>query len=68
MARCRQPAKTAYFAEHPLLVGRDCDEVLAFCKTLAGDVKAVRGYLADDLTVVIRKERKRNRGIPHDDE
>lgn len=43
----------ACFPEHPLLVGRDCESVVAFCRTLSPHVNVVRGYLADDMTVVI---------------
>ncbi len=43
------------FAAHPLLVGRDVDEVLGLCQALAADVELVQGYLADDFTVVMRR-------------
>lgn len=40
----------AVFPDHPLLVGRDCDEVLAHCRELTPDVRVIRGYLEDDVT------------------
>lgn len=45
----------ASFVEHPLLVGRDVGEVMGLCRALAGDAQLVRGYLADDFTVVMRR-------------
>ncbi len=45
------------FAEHPLLVGHDCDAVVAFCKGLSDCVEVVRGYLEDDFTVFVYKIR-----------
>ncbi|MDQ6965833.1 MAG: class I SAM-dependent methyltransferase [Mariprofundaceae bacterium] len=44
------------FPQHPLLVGHDADEVMAFCKGLSPDVQLVRGYLEDDFTVLMRRE------------
>lgn len=44
----------AHFPEHPLLVGRNRDEVLAFCESLAPEVELVAGYREDDFTVVMR--------------
>ncbi len=41
------------FPEHELLVGHDCDKVVAFCETLSPRVKVVRGYLEDDFTVFL---------------
>ena len=43
------------FPEHPLLVGHDCDQVVAFCNTLSHQVTVVRGYLEDDFSVFIGK-------------
>lgn len=40
----------AVFPAHPLLVGRDCDEVLAHCRAMTSDVRVIRGYLEDDVT------------------
>ncbi len=45
----------ASFAEHPLLVGRDVEGVMGLCRALAGEAELVRGYLADDFTVVMRR-------------
>jgi SAM-dependent methyltransferase len=39
------------FPAHPLLVGRDCDEVLDLCRRLSPRVAVSRGYLDDDMTV-----------------
>jgi trans-aconitate methyltransferase len=47
----------ARFPEHPLLVGRDCEEVIAFCETLCPEVEVVRGYLDDDFTVCVYRDR-----------
>lgn len=43
------------FPEHPLLTGRDRDEVLAFCRTLSPHVEVIDGYLDDDFTVCVRR-------------
>jgi trans-aconitate methyltransferase len=45
----------ATFPEHPLLVGREVDEVMALARALAPEVELVRGYLEDDFTVVMRR-------------
>jgi SAM-dependent methyltransferase len=45
----------ATFPEHPLLVGRDRREVLAFCRSLSPDVELVDGYLEDDFTIRVRR-------------
>jgi trans-aconitate methyltransferase len=50
-----------HFAEHPLLVGRDVDEIEAFCRRLAPDVEVIRGYAVDDATVVVRRQQVTNR-------
>lgn len=47
----------AAFPDHPLLVGRDTEEVTACCRSLSKQIEVIRGYLQDDLTVVIRKEK-----------
>ena len=47
----------ARFPEHPLLVGRDYEELLAFCRELSPDVSVVRGYLDDDFTVCMYRDR-----------
>ncbi len=44
----------ATFPDHPLLIGHDVEAVTAFCRTLSPGVDAVRGYLPDDVTVVMR--------------
>lgn len=46
----------ALFPEHELLVGHDCEKVVAFCQTLSPYVKVVRGYLEDDFTVLMYRE------------
>jgi trans-aconitate methyltransferase len=43
-----------HFPDHPLLLGRDVDAVLAFCRQLSGDVRLIDGYAKDDATVVMR--------------
>ena len=48
----------AKFPAHPLLTGHDSEKVLAFCKTLSPDVRLVRGYLEDDFTVLMYKDRQ----------
>ena len=48
------------FPEHPLLVGHDLDQVVAFCKGLSGDVEVVEGYLDDDFTVFVRADGSTN--------
>lgn len=45
-----------HFPVHPLLVGHDVDRVEAFCRTLAPSVDRVTGYLADDVTLVMRRQ------------
>jgi trans-aconitate methyltransferase len=45
----------ASFAAHPLLVGRNVADVMGLCRSLAGEVELVRGYLDDDFTVVMRR-------------
>lgn len=42
------------FPDHPLLVGRDVEEVTAFCRTLPANVERIRGYLPDDSTIVVK--------------
>lgn len=43
------------FPAHPLLIGHDCDNVAAFCRTLTRRVEVRRGYLVDDFTVFMRR-------------
>jgi trans-aconitate methyltransferase len=43
----------AHFPQHELLVGYDCEQVVAFCDALSPCVKVVRGYLEDDFTVFV---------------
>lgn len=45
-----------HFPDHPLLVGRDVDEIAAFCRKLAPRVEVVRGYAVDDATLVMRRQ------------
>ena len=47
----------ARFPEHPLLVGRDRKQLVAFCRELSPDVAVIRGYLDDDFTVCIYRNR-----------
>ena len=47
----------ARFPEHPLLVGHDPERIVAVCRTLAPAVEMVRGYLADDFTVFMFRDR-----------
>ena len=42
------------FPDHPLLVGRDVEEVMAFCRTLSAHVERIQGYLPDDSTIVVK--------------
>jgi len=44
------------FIEHPLLVGHNFEKVVDFCKTLTPRVKVIKGYLADDFTVIMYRE------------
>lgn len=46
-----------HFPEHPLLVGRDKVTVLAFCRMLAPRVELVDGYLEDDFTIFMYRDR-----------
>lgn len=46
----------ATFPDHPLLVGRDVERVTSCCRTLSKQVEVIRGYLQDDVTLVIRRE------------
>jgi SAM-dependent methyltransferase len=43
----------ALFPVHPLLVGRDCDEVVAYCREIAPCVRVITGYLEDDVTLCL---------------
>lgn len=43
------------FQGHPLLMGRDRNEVLAFCRTLSPRVDVIDDYLDDDFTVCVRR-------------
>jgi len=43
------------FPAHPLLLGRDCEQVAAYCRTLSPMVEVVKGYLPDDMTVRISR-------------
>ncbi len=47
----------AHFQDDQLLVGHNFDAIMAFCKELSSDVDVVRGYLDDDFTVFLDKER-----------
>ncbi len=44
----------AHFPQHPLLVGRNLAEVVAFCEKLSPSVRVVRGYAVDDATIVMK--------------
>jgi len=39
------------FPEHPLLVGHDAEEIVAFCKMLSPRVELINNYLDDDFTL-----------------
>lgn len=39
------------FAADALLVGRDTAELIAFCERIAPEVRVIRGYLEDDVTI-----------------
>ncbi len=41
------------FAQHPLLVGRDCAEVLDLCRRLSPHVAVSQGELDDDMTFIV---------------
>lgn len=41
------------FPQHPLLVGRDCGEVLDLCRRLSPHVSVQQGYLDDDMTFCV---------------
>lgn len=43
-----------HFPEHPLLVGQDIDELVAFCEKLSADVQCLRGTQPEDVTLVLR--------------
>ena len=45
------------FPKHPLLVGHDRGEIVSFCKEVAHDVEVISGYLDDDFTVFLYKEK-----------
>jgi hypothetical protein len=45
----------ATFPAHPLLVGRDVAPAVALAQALAPTVEVVRGYLDDDVTLVLRR-------------
>jgi trans-aconitate methyltransferase len=44
------------FPMHPLLIGHDPEQVVAWCKGIARNVEVVRGYLDDDVTLFLYKE------------
>jgi trans-aconitate methyltransferase len=44
----------AHFQGHPLLVGRDVDEIVAFCRKLAPRVDVLVGHAPNDALVVMR--------------
>jgi SAM-dependent methyltransferase len=43
-----------HFADHPLLVGRDVDEIVAFCRKLSPQVRVLRGFAPADTLVVMQ--------------
>lgn len=45
----------ARFPQHPLLVGHDHRQVVAFCEALAPNVELLQGYLEDDFTVFLHR-------------
>jgi len=47
----------AIFPQHELLTGHDPEKVVEFCNTLSPEVRLVRGYLEDDFTVLMYKNR-----------
>jgi len=53
------------FPTHPLLVGHDLDDVTAWCRAMTPHVMVVRGYLEDDVTVFLYKEKPDLRGVAH---
>lgn len=44
----------AQFPEHPLLVGHQLDDIMAFCRKLSPSVSLVRGASPESATVVMR--------------
>ncbi len=44
------------FPEHPLLVGHDCDNIIALCRTISPRVTVARDYLEDDFAVFMFRE------------
>jgi cyclopropane fatty-acyl-phospholipid synthase-like methyltransferase len=44
----------AHFDGHPLLVGRNVDEIVAFCEKLSPTVEVRRGHAVNDALVVMR--------------
>jgi len=48
----------ATFPDHPLLVGHDVEEIVAFCKTLSPRVEVNNKYLEDDFTIYMYREEK----------
>ncbi len=45
------------FPEHPLLVGHDLDTIESYCRCLTSEVKVIRGYLEDDFTIFMYKNK-----------
>lgn len=48
----------ARFPAHELLVGHDCEQVVGLCRELTDRVEVVRGYLADDFTVIVKRSER----------
>lgn len=46
-----------HFPAHELLIGHDREEVLAFCRMLAPRVEWIDGYLEDDFTIFMYRNR-----------
>ena len=44
------------FPPHPLLVGHDPEQVIAWCKAVTPNVKVLKGYPPDDVTLFMYKE------------
>jgi SAM-dependent methyltransferase len=46
--------EAAHFVDHPLLVGRDVDEIVDFCRKLSPEVRVLRGFAPNDALVVMQ--------------
>lgn len=43
------------FPEHPILAGRDVGKVEAFCRSLCGKVKVIKGYQEGDVSLCMER-------------